>query len=77
MVYMQLEVVFIKMVVLAMEEFIKKLTDRLKEAKFPITDLKQGVVINGSQQTDDAVLYNRIIEIVNELAEECGNDFCE
>ena len=62
-----------------MKEFIEKLIGRLEEAKFPITDLKQGVVINGSQQTDDAVLYDRAIEIVNELAEEYNNGWipCE
>ena len=34
-----------------------------------VRNLKNGVVINGTQQTDDAILYNRAIEIVNELAE--------
>ena len=36
----------------------------LKEAVIPIIDLKMGVKINGIQQTDDAVLYERAVEIV-------------
>ena len=43
---------------------IEKVVEEFEEAKFPITDLKQGVVINGVQQTDDAVLYDRAIDIV-------------
>lgn len=49
---------------------IEKILERLEEAKFPITDLKRGVVVNGIQQTDDAVLYARAIEIVQEVAKE-------
>ncbi len=43
---------------------VDKVMEELKEARFPITDLKQGVKINGMQQTDDAVLYSRAQEIV-------------
>ncbi len=43
---------------------VDKVMEELKEARFPITDLKQGVKINGVQQTDDAVLYSRAQEIV-------------
>ncbi len=43
---------------------VDKVMEELKEARFPITDLKQGVKINGMQQTDDAVLYSKAQEIV-------------
>lgn len=43
---------------------VEKVVEQLGEAKFPITDLKQGVKINGIQQTDDAVLYNKAVKIV-------------
>lgn len=41
-----------------------KVVEQINEARFPITDLKQDVKMNGVQQTDDAVLYNRVIEIM-------------
>lgn len=41
------------------DNLIKKLEEKFQEAEFPITDLKQGVIVNGIQQTDDAVLYDR------------------
>lgn len=44
----------------------KRIIEELNKARFPITDLKQGVIVNGIQQTDDAVLYDRAIEIVRE-----------
>lgn len=43
---------------------VDKVLYDLKEAVIPIIDLKMGVKINGIQQTDDAVLYERAIEIV-------------
>lgn len=49
---------------------IEKILGRLEEAKFPITDLKDGVKVNGIQATDDAVLYAKAIEIVQEVAKE-------
>ena len=62
-----------------MQKFINKLIGRLEEAKFPITDLKIGVVVNGLQQTDDAVLFNKAIEVIKELAEQYNNGWipCE
>lgn len=36
----------------------------LEEAIIPIIDLKMGVKTNGIHQTDDAVLYERAVEIV-------------
>ena len=53
---------------------IEKILERLEEAKFPITDLKDGVKVNGIQATDDAVLYAKAIEIVQEVAKEYGKD---
>lgn len=53
---------------------IEKIFERLEEAKFPITDLKDGVKVNGIQATDDAVLYAKAIEIVQEVAKEYGKD---
>ena len=50
-------------------EKIEKILTDLEKAKFPITDLKQGIMINGSQQTDDAVLYSRAVDIVRENTE--------
>lgn len=41
-----------------------KVIHELKEASFPITDLNQGGKTNGIQRTDNAILYERILEIV-------------
>ena len=49
-----------------MDGLIEKITERLNEARFPITDLKRGVFVNGIQQTDMAVLYEKAVEIIRE-----------
>lgn len=38
------------------------------EAKFSITDFKQGIKVGGIQQTNDAILYERILEILKSAA---------
>lgn len=43
---------------------VDKVVEQLEESKFPITDLKQGVKVNGVQQTDDAVLHSRAVGII-------------
>ena len=56
-----------------MENMFELLRKKLDEARFPITDLKQGITINGIQQTDDAVLYERVLQIVDEIEAEYNN----
>jgi hypothetical protein len=43
---------------------VDKVLYELEEARFPITDLRQGIKVNGVQQTDDAVLYERALGIL-------------
>ena len=57
-----------------MKEFVERLISMLEEAKYPSTDLKQGVIVNEIQQTDEVVLFNRAIQIINQLTEEYYND---
>ncbi len=56
-----------------MENMFELLRKKLDEARFPITDLKQGITVNGIQQTDDAVLYERVLQIVDEIEAEYDN----
>lgn len=56
-----------KLVNQAVEYYKNEVIKEMKEAKFPIIDLKMGVKINGIQQTDDAVLYERALEILESV----------
>lgn len=43
-----------------------KVMEQLREARFPVTELKQGAKGNGIQKTDDVVLYERAVEIIEQ-----------
>lgn len=43
-----------------------RIMEQLQEARFPVTDLRQGAERDSSQQTDDVVLYERAVEIVEQ-----------
>lgn len=60
-----------------MQEFVKKLIERLEEWSF-----EAEIVIPGSDGYDDTanreiICTKNAIEIVNQLAKEYNNDFCE
>ena len=60
-----------------MKQIFDWLREQMEEAKFPITDCKVCVKANGIQVTDDAVLYERANEIINEAEAKWEGDCCE
>lgn len=56
-----------------MSDAFEKIKKQLEEACFPITDLKKVNWCYGTQATDNAILYERAIEIIQEIAEEYQN----
>lgn len=55
-----------------MKQIFDWLRKQMQEARFPITDLKVDVRESGIQATDDAVLFERVNEIINEAEAKFG-----
>ena len=60
-----------------MKKIFDWMREQMHEARFPITDLKVGVKENGIQVTDDAVLFERANELINEAEAKWETDCCE
>lgn len=58
-----------------MKEFVERLKSRLEEEKHIVYEYESSSQYEATQRT--VVDYEDIIEIVNELEEECNNDCCE
>ena len=61
-----------------MKQFIEKLIERLEEEKslVPYNRLLD-TIEDKPKEVGQLMTYQRVIEIVNQLAEEYNNDFCE